>query len=146
MILLVSVLLLVALLIVSLLHLAWAFGSHFPCTDEATLTRTVVGAKGLVRMPPRLASAFVAGATFCAALWPFAMSGSLLSTLPQWLVSSGAIVLTLVFLGRGAAGYSSWFQALSPEQPFARLDKTYYSPLCLALGCGFLTLTVARFS
>lgn len=144
--LLISTLLFTALIIVSLLHLAWAFGSHFPCADEATLTRTVVGAKGMVKMPPRLASAFVAIATFFASLWPFVLAGNLLSALPQWLVSLGAIVLTIVFLGRGAAGYSSWFQALSPEQPFSTLDKVYYSPLCLALGVGFLTLTVVRFS
>lgn len=142
----VSALIFIALFVVSLLHLAWAFGSHFPCSDEMTLTRTVVGAKGMVKMPPRLASAFVAGATFCAALWPFAISGRHYAVLPHWLVSSGAIVLILIFLGRGMLGYSAWFQALSPEQPFARLDRRYYSPFCLAIGAGFFILTIARFS
>ncbi len=143
---LVSVFILVSLLAVSGFHLAWALGSTYPAADEKTLARTVAGFRGMDTMPPRAASTFVALAAFICALWPYVMTGKLLTGLPAWLITLGGIKLTLIFGARGLAGFTAWWRALTPEQPFARLDRAYYSPLCLALGLGFFVLTIGRFS
>ena len=52
-------------------------------------------------------------------------------------------VRSAVFLGRGLAGYTSAWRRRFSEQPFARLDRLAYSPLCLALGAGFLAILIA---
>ncbi|MGB8817752.1 MAG: DUF3995 domain-containing protein [Rhizobiaceae bacterium] len=143
---LISLFIPVTLLPVSGLHLAWALGSTFPAEDEKDLARAVTGFRGMDRMPPRAASALVALATFICALWPFAMTGNLLTVLPAWMATLGGIVLALIFSARGIAGYTSRWRALTPEQPFARLDRQFYSPLCLALGLSFFILTIGRFS
>jgi Protein of unknown function (DUF3995) len=140
----VSVFIFVSLLAVSGIHMAWAFGSTFPALDEKALARTVAGFRGIEKMPPPAASAFVSLATFASALWPHVMSGQLELGLPSWFVTFGGVVLTLVFLGRGVAGFTPWFKNLAPEQPFARLNQIYYSPFCTALGASFLWLTLGR--
>lgn len=142
----ISTLIFLVLLTVSGLHLAWALGSTFPARDEQSLSKAAGGFKDAEKMPPPLASLLVAIATFAAAVWPFMMRGSLGSFWPNWLVSFGAIVLVLVFLGRGVAGYTRWMRNICPEEPFATLNRRYYSPLCLIIGAGFLVLAIERFS
>jgi Protein of unknown function (DUF3995) len=143
---LISMFVFVTLTAISLVHLAWAFGSAFPCKDRETLVRTVVGSSGGGgAMPPGFASAFVAAATFMAALWPLIMQGRILTFVPVPLVGLGAIVLILVFLGRGIIGLTPWFRRLLPEEPFVSLNRKYYSPLCIALGLCYLTLLIGKF-
>jgi hypothetical protein len=43
-----------------------------------------------------------------------------------------------VFLLRGAVTYMPFWRRVAPEQPFARLDRQYYAPLCLLIGVGLL--------
>ena len=57
-------------------------------------------------------------------------------------VCSLLLVLSGFFLARGIAGYTDRWRQLTPEQPFARLDRKYYSPLCLVLGLFFIILTL----
>jgi hypothetical protein len=54
-------------------------------------------------------------------------------------------MIGLVFLGRGIAGFTPWWRRLTPEQPFARLDQSLYSPLCLLIGLGFIVLSISEF-
>jgi hypothetical protein len=54
--------------------------------------------------------------------------------------------IAAVFLGRGLAGYTSARRRRFPEQPFATYDRLAYSPLCLMLGAGYLTILVAGIS
>ena len=35
------------------------------------------------------------------------------------------------------------FERALPEQPFLRLNRRFYSPLCVLIGLGFLGLTLA---
>ena len=56
-----------------------------------------------------------------------------------------ALLIGVVFLGRGIAGFTPWWRRLAPEQPFARLDVRYYSPLCLLIGLGFAVLAITEF-
>ncbi|HLP66788.1 MAG TPA: DUF3995 domain-containing protein, partial [Rhizobium sp.] len=135
-----ALLLAVLLLAIAALHLAWAAGSTFPAASERELVRMVVGFKGQEQMPPRPASALVAAALAFSAYvalalvslcgWPFAGS---------WLRSMGT-VLAFVFLARGAAAYLPAWRVRVPQQPFARLDRRYYGPLCLVIGAGFTLL------
>lgn len=130
----------VPLLAISMVHLLWAFGSKWPAQDQKSLARTVVGFKDIERMPPRIMSAAVAVGILTAGIWALSMSGPL----PNPTITTGGIVLTLVFLARGIVGFTPWWRNLTPEEPFATFDKKLYSPLCIALGLGFLFLTIWR--
>jgi Protein of unknown function (DUF3995) len=145
---LLSIFVLVTLFAISALHLAWAFGSAFPRKDRETLVRTVVGRTGgggRSGMPPGTSSALVAAAAFLAALWPLMMKDWILTSVPIPLQGPAAIILILVFLGRGNIGLTPWFRRLLPEEPFVPLNRKCYSPLCIALGLCYLTLLIGKF-
>ena len=138
---LISSLMFIALLAVAMAHTLWAFGRTWPIRDEKLLAQTVVGFPNIERMPPRLASFAVAVATFIAGLYALALADH----------DSGGLALTLfalpfaaVFLARGVAGYTKWWQAKTPEPNFRLNDIRVYSPLCLLLGLGFIVLMVLR--
>ena len=129
------------LLMAALAHLLWAFGFTWPIRDEALLVRTVVGTPGATKMPNRLL-------TFVIALWIFAAGIVALSIADH---DSGGIlwtiigaVLALIFLGRGVAGYTPQWRASHAAEPFAALDRKFYSPLCLWIGVGFALLVLMR--
>ena len=56
------------------------------------------------------------------------------------LVLIGSIVIGAVFFIRGTAGYSPRWRARFTAEPFRTRDFYLYSPLCLALGVGFIAL------
>lgn len=138
----VASLMFIALFAVSLAHFLWSIGRTWPIRNEKLLAQTVVGFKDIERMPPRLASFSIAVATIAAAVYALALadhdSGGI-------LLSLGGLALAAVFLARGAAGYTTWWKGLTPEPNFRLNDARVYSPLCLALGLGFLALVVFRF-
>jgi Protein of unknown function (DUF3995) len=123
------------LLVIAALHVYWGVGGHWPGRDAASLARTVAGFKNIAAMPPPAACFVVAGALVAAAVWPLMMSGRIAMGLPNALLVVGSLVLTMVFLARGVAAYLPAWRQLTPEQPFARLDRQLYGPLCLILGC-----------
>ena len=43
-------------------------------------------------------------------------------------------MVTLVFFGRGVAGYFPALWRRAEGLPFHRLNRAFYSPLCLAIG------------
>ena len=131
----------IALLAVAIAHLLWSFGLMWPIRDEKLLARTVVGFPGIQRMPAKYKSFGVAVAAFAACTIAFSVADP----------TSGGVALTvlalvagLVFLARGAIGYTAWWATKTPEEPFRTLDRKNYSPLCLALGVGFVVLVVMR--
>ncbi len=122
------------LLVLAALHLLWAIGYWTPIREEAALTRAVVGAPGLDKMPGAIACAVVAMALLFVALLPH------LSHVPaQRQLLQGAAG---VFLLRGLAAYLPAWRKRLPEQPFATLDTRCYGPLCLAIGAALFTLTL----
>lgn len=139
--LLLSVLAALILLAIAALHAAWAFGSTFPAGSEKQLAHAVAGFAGRDKMPPRAASAFVALVLLACAVWPFVMSGDVLPGLPRWMALWGGIKIAIIFSLRGVIGYMPFWRRLTPQQPFARLDVIYYSPLCLAIALAFATLS-----
>ena len=86
-------------------------------------------------MPPALACLAVTVAVLIATipliLWLVAaeVAG------PAWLLALGA---ALVFLARGLVGFTAFWARTTPEQPFRRLDRRFYSPLITALGVVYL--------
>jgi len=130
----------IPLLAVFIAHLMWAFGSSWPVADRRTLARTVVGRPGIARMPSRLLTFLLALAIFAAGIV------ALMLTDPNpngGLTAIGALA-GAVFVFRGILGYLPQWRALTPEQPFATLDRRVYSPLCLFIGAGFVFLVVWR--
>lgn len=141
-----SAIILIGLGAVAFIHLFWACGSTYPAPDEKTLARAVAGFDAIEKMPPRAASAFVAGAMFIFSLWPLINSDYLLSNLPNWILLSSGTFLALVFGARGILGYTKFWRKITPEQPFATLDQKYYSPFCLLVSLAFINLVIGKLS
>jgi hypothetical protein len=137
-----SILLSAVLGIAGLVHLAWAFGSTFPCANEQELARAVVGRRGITRMPSAAASAFVALCLLGASLWALLLGRLVEAPVSDWLIAPGGLVLASVFLLRGVTGILPTFEQALPEQPFLRLNRLFYSPLCLLIGVTLVGLTM----
>lgn len=138
---LIATLLGLALSLVALLHAYWAAGGLWPGNSEADLIAKTIG-DGRRHMPPRPVIWLVACLIGIAAIWPLLLNVRPLPPLGNWLVTAGGLVLTLVFLGRGAAGYIPGWRRIHFTEPFASLDRTFYSPLCLAIGVAFAYLSL----
>jgi hypothetical protein len=138
---LVAALIFVALLSVSVAHVAWSFGLTWPIREEKLLARTVVGRPGIERMPPRWMSFAVAVLTLSAGILALALADHTSGGLTLTLL---ALPLAAVFGGRGALGYTAWWARMTPEPNFRFNDRRVYSPLCLAIGFGFLVLFIMR--
>ena len=125
-------------LVVALLaaaHAWWATGRIWPAASASALARAVIG-DGRIRMPPPWQCAGVALALAAVAAWPWVV----LRWPDSQLVLIGSIVIGAIFFLRGTAGYSARWRARFTAQPFRTLDFYLYSPLCLALGVGFIKL------
>jgi len=138
---LVSSLIFVALLAVSVAHFLWSLGRTWPIRDEKLLAQTVVGTRDIENMPPRLASLAVSIATLAAGILALALADHDAGGL--WLTLLG-LVPAAVFLARGIVGYTPWWAQRTPEPNFRLNDARVYSPLCIALGLGFLVLIALR--
>lgn len=138
---LVASLIFVALLAVAIAHFIWSIGGTWPIRNEALLAKTVVGLPGITKMPPKIASFAVAAAVLAAGIVALSLADDMAGG--GWLTAVG-VLLGLLFLGRGTLGYTAGWRARFSEEPFATLDRKNYSPLCLAIGAGFLILVVVR--
>lgn len=133
------------LLLVTAAHVYWGIGGIWPGHDQASCARAVVGFRGVQVMPSPLACFSVAACLALATLWPVALEGAFATPFDKVGLATVAFMLGLVFLGRGVAGFTPWWRRLAPEEPFARLDKRYYSPLSLLIGSGFIILALSEF-
>jgi hypothetical protein len=124
------------------IHLYWAVGGVWPGTDQKSCARAVAGFRGIDRMPPPAAGMAVALALFAAAGLALVLSGGPESTPASSLILLLGVGVAIVFLGRGIAGFTPAWRRLTPEMPFARNDVRWFSPLCLAIGAGFVLLTI----
>jgi hypothetical protein len=116
-------------------HAWWAMGRIWPSASEPELARAVIG-DGRIRMPAPWQCAAVAIVLAIVAIWPW-----LIMNWPgSELVFIGSLVIGAVFFIRGTAGYSARWRARFTAEPFRTRDFYLYSPLCLALGVGFIAL------
>ena len=116
-------------------HAWWAIGGVWPSPSASALARGVIG-DGRTRMPPPWQCAVVAAALAAVGIWPVLM----ISFRDNQLVFIGALVIGAIFFIRGSAGYSPRWRGKFSAQPFRTLDHYVYSPLCMALGVGFIAL------
>jgi hypothetical protein len=123
------------------LHVAWASGSSWPAGDRAELADLMAGrAGGSVPSPAQ-----------CLAVATLLTSASALVAgrprrLPR-LRRIGAAGVTTALGVRGACGMAGRTDLVSPGSTsprFRRLDRRYYSPLCLALAAGALASARVR--
>ncbi len=139
---LVAVLLSAILAGIAGLHLYWALGGVWPATDRQSLSRMVVGDRNSPdAMPPTVIGLGAALAIGMTAFWPLLLSG--LVVLPwmfDWSIFWGGVLFAGVFLLRAMAGFASRLWRGRALEPFATLDRRYYSPLCLVLGIGYAVL------
>ena len=139
---LIAALVFIPLLTLSMAHFLWALGGTWPIREEKLLAQTVVGTAGVTHMPPRWASFGVAVLTMAAGILALALDdhtsgGTILSIL--------GLPAAAIFLYRGILGYTPGWIAKTPEPNFRLNDRRVYSPLCLAIGIGFIVLVILRF-
>ena len=132
---LIALVLIAVLLGIALLHLAWGLGLPWPGPNETARVATVIGIRGQTRMPGFLPSAAVAAALVAVA-GLVVLSG--MTAMP--LARLALLAASAVFLGRGIAPWIPAWRRLTPQQPFARLDRRLYGPLCLLIGAGLLLI------
>lgn len=128
------------LLLIAAIHMAWGFGVTWPEADGRALARRVAGFKGITRMPGP-ASCFAVGIALAAAalilLEPIPLPAAL-----RLLTLS---LLATVFAFRGVLAYHPRWRALTPELPFAQLDRRFYGPLCLVIALGLSLIIIQTF-
>lgn len=120
------------LIVIAAVHLLWALGYWWPIKDEAQLARTVVGTKGIEKMPGAVACSLVVVALLFAAAWPWFPDSP--------FKGGGLFIIAIVFQIRAVAAFTPLMKRATPEQPFRKMDETYYAPLCILLGIVFMVL------
>lgn len=122
----------------ALIHVYWGFGGRWPGHDETSMVERVVGRTNNMRAPSLPAALAVAGALLTAALLVGLYERQMLSGIAATLVTAGFWGASLVFLLRGVAGYVPAVFRYAEGTPFHRLNRTLYSPICLAVFSGFI--------
>ncbi|GAA2226716.1 hypothetical protein GCM10010430_02350 [Kitasatospora cystarginea] len=131
---------------VGALHAVWV-RTPWPMGSPAEFADAVAGV-GVDRLPTPAMCAEVAVALGAASYLVGARAGVLPSAGPRRLRTAGAGTVAAVLLARGVGGLLLFGTAESGRrfvrgERFVRLDRRYYSPLCLALGAG-AALVAAR--
>jgi hypothetical protein len=129
----------IVLTAIAAVHVAWGFGVRWPRKTEAELVTTVIGHRRDT-MPPPPHCYLAATAIFIPGAIALMLAGLVQTPWPRWLILLAGAGAALVFAGRGIAGYVPAWRARHPREPFASLDRHYYSPLCLMLAAGFVVL------
>ena len=129
----------IVLTAIAAIHVAWGVGVRWPRMTEAELVTTVIGHKRDT-MPSPSQCYLAAFAIFIPGAIALMLAGLVQTPLPPWLVVLAGAAAALVFAGRGVAGYVPAWRARHPREPFASLDRHYYSPLCLMLAAGLAVL------
>jgi hypothetical protein len=129
---------------IAALHAAWGLKILWPAASEQKLVAMVIGAKGRRTMPPPLSCFIVAVAVFLQGVIALLAADWIAAPVSRPIVALLALLCALVFTGRGIAGFTPGWRARFPQQPFAALDREYFSPLCLALGAAFVLLSLYR--
>ena len=136
----IAALMFVPLLAVAIAHLLWALGGSWPIRDPSILARTVVGAEGVERVP-RLAAFGVFVLTLVSGTLALALADD---TAGGAALTGLGVLLAALYAARGIVGYTAWWRERTPGEPYRTLDRRNYSPLCLALGVGFVVLVIMR--
>ena len=123
---------------ISLLHFAWAAGIYWPGKDPVSLADKVLGARPGAGMPPTWLTALVAIAILGGALTVLMFSVEAWDGPWRPAVAVAYIAMTCVFLARCVAGYVPALWRRTRATSFYRLNRLYYSPLCLLIAAGLV--------
>ncbi len=130
----------------SLLHFYWACGGRWgwnAALPEQPSTTAPDSATARVKLftPSRAATLGVACALAMAAQLVSLRAGLFAPPLRHWALTTILTTMAVVFLVR-AIGDCHWvgFCKIARDSKFARLDTLVFSPLCVALGVGLLTV------
>ncbi|PWN70221.1 DUF3995 domain-containing protein [Chryseobacterium phosphatilyticum] len=122
---------------IAIIHIYWAFGGSWGKQQAVPTTPTGV---------PLFAPGFVASFGVGAVLTCFIILVNLGNSdyIPQKIYTSLLALVALIFLIRsiGDFKYVGFFKKVN-ETNFARLDKRYYSPLCLTIFILFILKIVS---
>ena len=119
--------------LIAALHAIWGLGYTWPDTDSQSLARRVAGFKGIQSMPSPAACFAVAAFLAVAALVILFAIGLFEPVFPKIILKLILAGLAAGFWMRGIFSFLPFWRRMTPEQPFARLDRHYYGPLCLCL-------------
>ena len=122
------------------LQLLWALGSHFPCPNEQTLARAVIGRRGITRMPSASSCLFVAFWLFLSALLAVALAEFILFPGSKWILLIAGLLAANIFLVRGIVGLLPIYERSAPEEPYLKLNRRVYSPVSFLIGISFFLL------
>jgi Protein of unknown function (DUF3995) len=111
--------------VLAVIHAMWGLGYNWPEASEEALARSVVG-DGRRHMPP---------AWQC-----YAVAAVMLGRDEEAWVQSVTFIIAGVFVARGVAGYTVTWRGHFRDEPFATRNRRYYSPYCLLMGIGYLSL------
>jgi hypothetical protein len=125
-----------ALLGLASLHVAWAFGGSWPAEDRAALADLMARRAGGSVPPP---AACLVVAMLLGSSSAFVAGRPRRTARPRRI---GAMCVAGVLALRGSCGLMGRTDLLSPGSTspgFRRLDRRYYSPLCLALAAAAMS-------
>lgn len=137
----IAALLFIPLLAIALAYMLWAAGRTWPLRDRETLAKAITGRPGKSGPPPRWTFMLVSFFMLAAGIVALSLADE---TAGGWPLNVAGILLGLLFLARGVAGYMPAWRTTFAAEPFATLDRRNYSPLALFLGAGFLLLVLLR--
>lgn len=129
----------------ALIHFFWALGGDWPGHDETSLAKTVVGENDIKSMPPQILTTVVAILIFASGVWALLATDIFAIAIPQVFLKAGVYVLAAVFILRGAVGLLPLMARFAGEEPFATLNKRFYSPLILMIGAGYFVIGFFHF-
>ncbi|GAA3885318.1 hypothetical protein GCM10022243_57680 [Saccharothrix violaceirubra] len=127
----VAVVVAVALALIGLLHVVWIF-SPWPLPDRASFAELVTD-RPVAQAPPWPLTLLVAVLLGLAGYLVVGRAGVVAVPGPAWLTTVGAGGVAAVLLLRGVGGFVHWARSTTA---FARLNRRWYSPLCVVLGTG----------
>ena len=136
-------LLFIVLMAIAAIHAAWARGVTWPADDEPSLVAMVIGSEGMGRLPPKKLTYAVAGALALGGVVALLLGFEVV--LPGTALGYAGAGFTAIFVLRGLLGYLPPWRKRHPVEPFATLDRIFYSPACILIGEGFFTLVSSRF-
>jgi hypothetical protein len=122
----------------AVLHAYWGFGGRWPGHDDASMVERVVGRTRDMRAPRPGACFVVAAALLTAAILVGVHSTGALNGGVALVAMAGFWSAAAVFLLRGLAGFVPAVFRYAEGTPFHRLNRIYYSPLCLLIAIAFM--------
>ena len=131
------------LVLLAALHFYWGLGGRWPGHDDRSLVEFVVGRTRDMKAPGIWACLFVTSALLVSAFIVALHAGVVALALPEWMHLLGQVgywIAFAVFAARGVAGFIPSVFRYAERTPFARLNRLYYSPLCLAVAMGFIAV------